>query len=483
MNLCDSVGLTRALALPLIFTLAVMCRIADADINDGLLAHWPFNGSTLDATGNGNDAEAYNNFSYETGVVDQAIHLVGDGHTGLNGGHVLLPSLALNTMDEFTIGMWVNYQGHTTSPGHGEAFISFGRGQSGSIIYGINYAANLEEIGYYAGGPTASSGSAVSTPFPTDFQNNWHYLTMRVDGDVMTGFLNGQSVGSDSYAVSNGSIANVAGIGVHWFGGTVSNRFIGSVDDVRIWNRALSAEEVQEVYQSGCNQNPIADAGEDIVVECTHDLTPVFLDGSLSFDPDGDEIEYEWSVASDSGAMLDDPNLAMPIGMFPPGPTLVTLTVTDGNGGVDVADVLVTVEDTTPPVLICTTDEIALWPPNHEMKNVWICIAASDACSNPADLGIDCTISSSEPDDATGDGSSIGDVDGSDGFTAPVSVQDLVYDETDGCFYGLVSLRAERDGADQGRVYSIVCDVVDDQGNSATASCVVVVPHDKRKKK
>ena len=115
------------------------------------------------------------------------------------------------------------------------------------------------------------------------------------------------------------------------------------------------------------------------------------------------------------------------------------------------------------------------------MKDVWICVEASDICSDPGDLHITCSVSSNEADDGTGDGNSIGDVDGLDGFMAPVSV-DLVYDPIDGCFHGLISLRAERDGGEAGRVYSIVAVVTDEHGNESTASCAVVVPHDKRKK-
>lgn len=106
----------------------------------------------------------------------------------------------------------------------------------------------------------------------------------------------------------------------------------------------------------------------------------------------------------------------------------------------------------------------------------------SDNGADPQALSLLCTVSGNEPDDATGDGEFVGDVDGFDCFTDPVHISDsLTYDADEGCFFGLISLRAERDGGEEGRVYSVVFDVVDTEGNEATASCVVVVPHDKRK--
>ncbi|MFO1092417.1 MAG: hypothetical protein U0992_03760 [Planctomycetaceae bacterium] len=158
-----------------------------------------------------------------------------------------------------------------------------------------------------------------------------------------------------------------------------------------------------------------------------------------------------------------------------------TATGTVNQFGGQIDDVSVVPLDDTPPVLACTTDVMTLWPPNHTLRKVGVCIAVSDNCTEPEDLLLNCTVSSNEPDDATGDGKTAGDVDGADGFTKPVNISgDLAYDADLGCYVGFILLRAERDGAKSGRIYSIVCDVLDSAGNEATAGCTVVVPHDKR---
>ncbi|MDZ4806593.1 MAG: hypothetical protein SGI90_17205, partial [Candidatus Eisenbacteria bacterium] len=105
-----------------------------------------------------------------------------------------------------------------------------------------------------------------------------------------------------------------------------------------------------ETFAITVNRPPVADAGTDVVAECTSSTTtPVMLNGTGSSDPDGDPLTYTWVAA---GVVFNNPNSSTPTGQFPDGATVVTLTVSDGIE-MDADQVTVTVVDTTPPVITC----------------------------------------------------------------------------------------------------------------------------------
>lgn len=261
-----------------------------------------------------------------------------------------------------------------------------------------------------------------------------------------------------------------------WAGSAVADFNRDGAPDVVVANNPLHTVSV--FLQIPPNQAPLANAGGDIAAECLGGLTPVQLDGSLSSDPDNDGLTFSWTVAGGSGATIDNPADPKPTGWFPLGATLVTLTVDDGKGGIDSDDVLVVVSDTTAPVLACTTDPATLWPPNHRMQRVGIALGVIDVCTDADEFTVLCHVTSNEPDDAKGDGKTTGDVNGSNGYMAPVPVA-LTYDPGSNLFRGVVSLRAERNGGKSGRIYSISCEATDSSGNTSTASCVVIIPHNR----
>ncbi len=94
------------------------------------------------------------------------------------------------------------------------------------------------------------------------------------------------------------------------------------------------------------NKPPVADAGGDLFIECNGcDYAAVLLDGSTSFDPDGDSLQYSWtwSLGSASGPIVDVD--------LPPGVHCVTLEVKDPSGHIDRNSITVTVSDSSASVL------------------------------------------------------------------------------------------------------------------------------------
>jgi hypothetical protein len=110
-----------------------------------------------------------------------------------------------------------------------------------------------------------------------------------------------------------------------------------------------------------------------------------------------------------------------------------------------------------------TADPALLWPPNHSLRPVELRWTASDLC-DPAPAVQLVGVHGSEPDDAPGDGDgeTIGDIVGAGSGAAPASIL----------------LRAERDGAGQGRIYEVIGRATDSSGNSIPGIGVVTVPHD-----
>jgi len=146
--------------------------------------------------------------------------------------------------------------------------------------------------------------------------------------------------------------------------------------------------------------------------------------------------------------------------VFPVGVTTVSCTATDSGGATATCTFTVTVNDLEPPVITSVTASPAvLWPPNHQMVPVTLSATATDNC-DPSPTCEVTAVSSNEP--VTGHGY---------GNFAPDWI--LTGGQT-------VSLRAERAGFGDGRVYSVTDTCTDDSGNGSSQVVGVLVPHDQR---
>lgn len=215
------------------------------------------------------------------------------------------------------------------------------------------------------------------------------------------------------------------------------------------------------VFVTNTNNLPVADAGKDQTVD---ENSAVVLDGSGSYDPDGDSLSYSWVQqpggipVSLTGADTATPSFIAPA-VSGTTPLVFTLTVDDGYGGSDSASVTVNVLDSASPPLVGAARPTVseLWPPNHQMVPVGI----TGVTDEDSEVVITITgVTQDEPTNSKGDGDT------------PIDAIILAD--------GTVLIRAERSGKGDGRVYHIHFTATN-AGGSASGTVRVAVPRSKKK--
>ncbi len=116
----------------------------------------------------------------------------------------------------------------------------------------------------------------------------------------------------------------------------------------------------------GGNQTPICNVAPTQIIECTGPITAVQLDGSGSFDPDGDPLQYKWTKMC-VPAVFDDDEIATPMllvdmtGLCQQECGAIRLRVRDPQGAFSICGTAVLVRDTLPPSLAVPPDALELW--------------------------------------------------------------------------------------------------------------------------
>jgi hypothetical protein len=219
-----------------------------------------------------------------------------------------------------------------------------------------------------------------------------------------------------------------------------------------------SATDTVDVYVENVNHAPIANAGGDQTV---NEGSSVSLNGTASYDQDGDLLGFEWSQVSGNPVTLDNPNSAQPRFLAPlvssGGATLVFRLIV--NDGLDLSvadDVYVTVQNINDPPAcgLATPSPNRLWPPNHKLVPVKI-VGVTDPNNGTVTITVT-SVTQDEPVDGLGDGD-----------TSPDAV---IQGDT-------VLLRAERSGNGNGRIYTVSFTANDGFGATCGGKVNVIVPH------
>lgn len=244
---------TKSFFATLILTFGVLLHVhAQSWLTNGLVAYYPFNGNAIDASGNGNNATPGGNYTFVTnGLSDGALRTTGDNSIYYSGGgHALLPIFSSDLNTGFTFSVWTKVQYVGGNPFPEEAIIGFGSLDLPLAVIYVNEYAAIPALKFIINSGTTSPNVEIdqNVSFQT-LSNSWCHVVMSYAPGKMTAYLNGQKVGETNITFNVFPVSH-AGLGRHWWDGGASSsaRLSALLDDVRIYNRALSSNEVATLY-------------------------------------------------------------------------------------------------------------------------------------------------------------------------------------------------------------------------------------------
>ena len=237
-------------ALLFIFLLNFTNISVNAQLTNGLVAHWNFNGNANDVTTNGHNG-VVTNVTYTTGkngAANSAAYFNG------TSAYISVPHQNDLNVTNYTICAIVKPMGFYSGTCQGNFIMHRGsEGYSGA--YGIGYFDNAynscsvldTNLHVFYGQAGNTVGSPTNLQSSTKVHTNtWYCVSVTFSGDTIRIYVNGAL--TTTYPLFSGSIGSSSdsiGIGKYLNGGSAYPYWYnGIIDDLRLYNRVLTPSEI-----------------------------------------------------------------------------------------------------------------------------------------------------------------------------------------------------------------------------------------------
>jgi hypothetical protein len=212
-------------------------------VEANLVAYYPFNGNANDESGNSNNGTV----SGATLTQDR----FGNPNSAYNfdgvSNYIAVPdSPTLDITGPITIAAWIK-----PTVASGNYVVTKGDPTVGGFVYDLDiYPGSVRSLFHYQGGGSATRGATGATSIVSGV---WQHVAVTWDGATVTVYYDGQPDGTGPFNINTDGPIRTSNmdleIGRYFYGGQLC--FAGAIDEVYIYNRALSASEIQALYSLG----------------------------------------------------------------------------------------------------------------------------------------------------------------------------------------------------------------------------------------
>ena len=216
----------------ILFFIFIFNTDAGADTTTGLVGWWKFEegsgSSTIDSSGKGNTGTLVSSPTWLTNC-KRGNCLSFSGSNYVNMGNVL------NLTSQITVSAWVN-----ASSWAGTWPMIVAKGVNSDYLLMQNDDNAGTKIGFRIGGAGPTNTADGATDLNT---NQWYLVTGTYDGLTINLYINGILDGTRARVGTIPTTGNSLQIG-----GSGGLNYVGQIEDVRIYNRVLTAQEIYTLY-------------------------------------------------------------------------------------------------------------------------------------------------------------------------------------------------------------------------------------------
>jgi hypothetical protein len=227
-----------AFPLACLFLVCFLTGQCRADFQTGLLAYYPFNGNTLDYSGNGRDLMLVGNPGFALGMFGQALVL--DGTANQYAIRPVSDSVFDFGSGDFTVQAWVNFNPRSSI---GEQTIIEKLTGTGGPGWSLT-TPSFTHYQFFDSTAVALNGGSPTTGV-------WLDVIVERSGNLESLFVDGNLVVSKPTIGALLASPNPLLIGRRNLGDPRNFAMDGAVDDVAIWDRALTANEIATLWNGG----------------------------------------------------------------------------------------------------------------------------------------------------------------------------------------------------------------------------------------
>ena len=208
-------------------------------IKNGLVAYYPFNGNANDASGSSNNGTVYG--------AQLTTDRFGNSNKSYNfngtSDYIVAKTPSINNI--LSVSFWVNeIDQKVTSNSINPRYISAETCNGGFAIW-KNILDSPKGLSF----TTNRGGNDYFSNLITN-KNTWQLITIVFNGNTCLFYINDKLVGTlnGTSTIQKGENLFIAKSGCSFSG--ISDFFSGKIDDVGIWNRVLTAEEIKFLYDN-----------------------------------------------------------------------------------------------------------------------------------------------------------------------------------------------------------------------------------------